>query len=29
VLETGCVSLTGTGNDLIRNEQVRVAYLGM
>lgn len=29
VLETGSVSLTGSGNDLVRNEQVRVAYLGM
>jgi branched-chain amino acid transport system ATP-binding protein len=29
VLETGCVTLTGTGNELVRNEQVRVAYLGM
>lgn len=29
VLETGSVTLTGTGNELVRNEQVRVAYLGM
>lgn len=29
VLETGCVTLTGTGNELVRNEQVRAAYLGM
>jgi branched-chain amino acid transport system ATP-binding protein len=29
VLETGSVTLTGTGNDLIRNDQVRAAYLGM
>jgi branched-chain amino acid transport system ATP-binding protein len=29
VLETGCVTLTGTGEDLIHNEQVRAAYLGM
>jgi len=29
VLETGSVTLTGTGQELIRNEQVRAAYLGM
>ena len=29
VLETGSVTLTGTGEDLIHNEQVRAAYLGM
>ncbi|TXT36999.1 MAG: branched-chain amino acid transport system ATP-binding protein [Comamonadaceae bacterium] len=29
VLETGSVTLTGTGNELVRNEQVRTAYLGM
>ncbi|MBV5299686.1 MAG: ATP-binding cassette domain-containing protein [Rhodoferax sp.] len=29
VLETGQVSLTGTGEELISNEQVRAAYLGM
>jgi len=29
VLETGAVTLTGTGEDLIHNEQVRAAYLGM
>lgn len=29
VLETGNVSLSGSGQDLIRNEQVRSAYLGM
>jgi len=29
VLETGNISLTGTGQELIRNEQVRAAYLGM
>lgn len=29
VLETGCVTLTGTGQELISNEQVRAAYLGM
>jgi branched-chain amino acid transport system ATP-binding protein len=29
VLETGTVTLTGTGEDLIHNEQVRAAYLGM
>ena len=29
VLETGTVALTGTGEDLIHNEQVRAAYLGM
>ncbi|CAM3786641.1 ATP-binding cassette domain-containing protein (plasmid) [Polaromonas hydrogenivorans] len=29
VLETGNVTLTGTGQELIRNEQVRAAYLGM
>jgi len=29
VLETGTVTLTGSGEDLINNEQVRAAYLGM
>ena len=29
VLETGQVTLTGTGQELIANEQVRAAYLGM
>jgi branched-chain amino acid transport system ATP-binding protein len=29
VLETGTVSLTGTGQELISNERVRAAYLGM
>ncbi len=29
VLETGLVTLTGTGQELITNEQVRAAYLGM
>jgi branched-chain amino acid transport system ATP-binding protein len=29
VLETGNVTLTGSGQDLISNEQVRAAYLGM
>ena len=29
VLETGAITLTGNGQDLIRNEQVRAAYLGM
>jgi branched-chain amino acid transport system ATP-binding protein len=29
VLETGEITLTGNGQDLIRNEQVRAAYLGM
>lgn len=29
VLETGEVTLTGTGQELIHNEQVRAAYLGM
>ena len=29
VLETGTVTLTGTGMELISNEQVRAAYLGM
>lgn len=29
VLETGKVTLSGTGQDLIGNEQVRAAYLGM
>lgn len=29
VLETGTVTLSGTGQELIRNEQVRAAYLGM
>lgn len=29
VLETGTITLTGTGQELINNEQVRAAYLGM
>ncbi len=29
VLETGRITLTGTGQELIANEQVRAAYLGM
>ncbi len=29
VLETGTITLTGTGQELISNEQVRAAYLGM
>ena len=29
VLETGEITLTGNGQDLIQNEQVRAAYLGM
>ncbi|WP_298013377.1 ABC transporter ATP-binding protein [uncultured Castellaniella sp.] len=29
VLETGQIVLSGTGQDMIRNEQVRAAYLGM
>ncbi|PKO89245.1 MAG: ABC transporter [Betaproteobacteria bacterium HGW-Betaproteobacteria-10] len=29
VLETGAITLMGTGQDLISNEQVRAAYLGM
>ncbi|MPM60268.1 High-affinity branched-chain amino acid transport ATP-binding protein LivF [bioreactor metagenome] len=29
VIETGTITLTGTGQDLIHNEQVRTAYLGM
>lgn len=29
VLETGTITLSGSGQDLIRNEQVRSAYLGM
>lgn len=29
VMETGTVTLTGTGQELISNEQVRAAYLGM
>lgn len=29
VLETGNITLTGTGQELISNEQVRAAYLGM
>jgi len=29
VLETGTITLSGTGQDLISNEQVRAAYLGM
>ncbi|MBS0508311.1 MAG: ATP-binding cassette domain-containing protein, partial [Proteobacteria bacterium] len=29
VLETGSITLTGSGQELIRNEQVRAAYLGM
>ena len=29
VLETGSVTLTGPGNELLQNEDVRAAYLGM
>jgi branched-chain amino acid transport system ATP-binding protein len=29
VLETGTVTISGTGQDLIHNEEVRAAYLGM
>ena len=29
VLETGTITLSGTGQELISNEQVRAAYLGM
>jgi branched-chain amino acid transport system ATP-binding protein len=29
VLETGEITLTGNGQDLIKNEKVRAAYLGM
>ena len=29
VMETGLITLTGTGQELISNEQVRAAYLGM
>jgi branched-chain amino acid transport system ATP-binding protein len=29
VLETGEITLTGNGHDLIKNEKVRAAYLGM
>lgn len=29
VIETGTITLTGSGEDLIHNEQVRTAYLGM
>ena len=29
VLETGAITLTGTGEELINNEQVRTAYLGI
>jgi branched-chain amino acid transport system ATP-binding protein len=29
VLETGSVVLTGTGRDLLSNDEVRRAYLGM
>lgn len=29
VLETGSIVLSGTGQDMIQNEQVRAAYLGM
>lgn len=29
VLETGAITLTGTGEELINNEQVRAAYLGI
>ena len=29
VMETGTISLSGTGQELINNEQVRAAYLGM
>jgi branched-chain amino acid transport system ATP-binding protein len=29
VMETGTITLSGTGQELISNEQVRAAYLGM
>jgi len=29
VLETGSVTLTGSGQELLKNEEVRAAYLGM
>jgi branched-chain amino acid transport system ATP-binding protein len=29
VLETGAVTLSGSGEELIHNEQVRAAYLGI
>jgi branched-chain amino acid transport system ATP-binding protein len=29
VMETGSITLSGTGQELIHNEQVRAAYLGM
>jgi branched-chain amino acid transport system ATP-binding protein len=29
VLETGAITLSGTGQELLKNEQVRTAYLGM
>jgi len=29
VLETGSISLSGSGDELLRNEQVKAAYLGM
>jgi branched-chain amino acid transport system ATP-binding protein len=29
VLETGNITLSGSGQELISNEQVRAAYLGM
>jgi branched-chain amino acid transport system ATP-binding protein len=29
VMETGTITLSGTGQELIHNEQVRAAYLGM
>jgi branched-chain amino acid transport system ATP-binding protein len=29
VMETGSITLTGTGQELLDNEQVRAAYLGI
>ena len=29
VLETGAITLTGAGTELLANDQVRAAYLGM
>jgi len=29
VMETGSITLSGTGQELIHNEQVHAAYLGM
>jgi branched-chain amino acid transport system ATP-binding protein len=28
VLETGCISLSGTGKELLKNDSVQKAYLG-